>query len=414
MLLCDRIKLKFTARRRKLLGDYSFFIANKISSVNVNDWKTVNSSNNLFLSIEYLTLLEVNENENYHFKYVIVYKKNIPVAISYFQVIDFSAALFGEFLAGQMKDLQSKRSKLFETYLQKSKGNIVLRLVTLGNNFVSGEHGIAFSKTIDKEHQFQLINKLAHLISKEEKLHGKISATLVKDFYSKSLPARNELKTSSFIEFAVEPNMVVEVPMKVKNMTDYLGLFSKKYRNRAKNIFNLSQTIQKRELDVNEIQKLNSKIFFLYEQVYNNAKFKLVKLDKNYFSDAKKTFGEKFIFFGFFKNQKLVAFNSAFLLENEELEAHFIGFDYSLNKDFGLYQNILFNLIDTAIKYKRIRVNLGRTAAEIKSTVGAKAELLTCYLKPQNTLSKVVMGSFLNFLSPSEWIPRNPFKEKLV
>ncbi|MBC7862372.1 MAG: hypothetical protein IAF38_05305 [Bacteroidia bacterium] len=414
MMLCEKIKESFGRRRRKLFADYTFFISDKISKIDLEAWQKVNSGNNLFLSPDYLNLLEISEDENYHFRYVIVYEKKTPVAISYFQVIDFSAALFGEMVSGQLSSMQSKRAKLFQTYLEKTKGQVVLRLVTLGNNFVSGEHGVAFAKDISKENQFALINKLSEIISKEEKLHGRISATLVKDFYSNSLPVNNELKEQSFLEFGVEPNMVIELPEKVKSIADYLALFSKKYRNRAKNIFKLSEAIEKRELTAAEIVKLNGKIFALYEQVYNNAKFKLVKLHKNYFVDAKKVFEEKFVVVGFFLDNKLVAFNSAFLLENGELEAHFIGFEYSINKEYELYQNMLYNLVDTAIKNKKQRINLGRTAAEIKSTVGAKAEELTCYVKPQNTVSKMVMSPFLNFLRPSEWVPRNPFKEEMV
>jgi len=44
--------------------------------------------------------------------------------------------------------------------------------------------------------------------------------------------------------------------------------------------------------------------------------------------------------------------------------------------------------------------------------VGAKAHELVCYIKPQNTVSKVILNPFINFLQPTEWIPRNPFKEE--
>ena len=94
------------------------------------------------------------------------------------------------------------------------------------------------------------------------------------------------------------------------------------------------------------------------------------------------------------------------------LEAHYIGFDYEMNNRFNLYQNILYSMINEAIIHKQTVVNLGRTAAEIKTTVGAKAENLICYIKPQNTISKLIQKPFISFLQPAEWIPRNPFKEE--
>jgi hypothetical protein len=96
------------------------------------------------------------------------------------------------------------------------------------------------------------------------------------------------------------------------------------------------------------------------------------------------------------------------------LEAHYIGLDYEYNGQFNLYQNVLYGMIDEAIKNKLSKVNLGRTAAEIKTTVGAKPVDLICYIKPQNTISKLIQKPFISYLQPAEWIPRNPFKEESI
>ena len=109
-----------------------------------------------------------------------------------------------------------------------------------------------------------------------------------------------------------------------------------------------------------------------------------------------------------------IAFSSSFEVEESVLEAHYIGLDYSLNKELELYQNILYDFIGKAVVSGKSHVNLGRTASEIKSTVGAKVQELTCYIKPQNTVSKVILKPFINFLQPGEWIPRNPFKEEVL
>ena len=131
-----------------------------------------------------------------------------------------------------------------------------------------------------------------------------------------------------------------------------------------------------------------------------------------YFSDVKKIFGDTFTINGFFYEGKLIGFGSSFAMANGTLDAHYIGFDYDLNKQFDLYQNILYCAINEGIKHKCKYVNLGRTASEIKTTVGAKPENLICYIKPQNTISKLIQKPFISFLQPSDWIPRNPFKEE--
>jgi len=46
--------------------------------------------------------------------------------------------------------------------------------------------------------------------------------------------------------------------------------------------------------------------------------------------------------------------------------------------------------------------------------MGAKAHQLTCYVQPQNTVSKLICKPFIKFLEPKEWTPRNPFKEEAL
>ena len=97
-----------------------------------------------------------------------------------------------------------------------------------------------------------------------------------------------------------------------------------------------------------------------------------------------------------------------------QVEAHYIGLNYDYNLDYCLYQNILYDLIKVAIEQKAEKLNLGRTASEIKTTVGALPQDLLCYIKPQNTVSKLIQKPLMALLEPSAYTPRNPFKEEAV
>jgi len=121
-------------------------------------------------------------------------------------------------------------------------------------------------------------------------------------------------------------------------------------------------------------------------------------------------FPDQFFIRAYFRAGELVAFQSGFILE-ESIEAHYVGFDEKYNEEYECYQNLLYDFINTAIINKKKTIQLGRTAAEIKSTVGAKPVELVCYIKPQNTISKLIMNPFIKFLEPNEWIPRDPFKK---
>jgi hypothetical protein len=396
---------------REINADFSFTLFDKASVVHRDEWGSVSKGQSIFLEINYLQLLESVENAKTLSRYVIVYKNKIPSGIIYFQIVDFKAEVFGSIIENSVEDIKSAKRNLFEKYLDANKNETLLRLFTCGNNLVSGEHGFLFLSEIEREIQTELVLQIIEVIGKEEKLSGAISAITIKDFEHPLQPS-DLLKKERYTEFLVEPNLVVDVPETINSIDAYIQLFSKKYRNRAKSILKKGAVISQKILEPEHIKLLENEIYRLYENIYERAKFKLIKLPKHYFLETKKLFPEKFLMRGFFLEDKLIAFNSSFLLNESTLEAHYIGLDYELNTHYELYQNILYCMISTAIEYKKQIVNLGRTAAEIKTTVGAKVQDLICYIKPQNTLSKIVQKPFINFLKPSEWVARNPFKEE--
>ena len=405
----DRIRKQL---KRKLTNTYTFSFFEKTDDIPASDWDLVQNKNDFFLCLPYLKLMEGLHQPSITHRFVIVYRAEKPVWIALFQVIDFTADVFGDLVEGQLTEIKSSRLKLFDKYVDKYRDQVIMRLVTCGNNFVSGAHGFACVPEINRLEAFFLVDKITTLVSKAEKLRGAISATLLKDFYIPDLPVEKILEKNSFIKCAVEPNMFVEIPPMVSTLNEYIALFSKKYRNRAKNIFKSGAAIRKKDLTAEEVEKHKHQIFNLYENVFTKAKFKLVKLAPDYFSEMKKQFADHFFVTGYFLEDSLVAFDSGHFLNKETVEAHCIGIDYELNKTYELYQNILYHYIEVCILHHQKRLNLGRTASEIKSTVGAKAHDLVCFIKPQNTVSKVILNPFITFLQPSDWTPRNPFKEE--
>ena len=397
--------------QRKLHGNYTFTFYESMIEVDKEAWNAVVLNTNFFLNTDYLQLIENLHKPQIAHRYAIVYLSKKPIFVCYFQVIDFTADVFGDLVESQITDLTSSKLKMFDKYIDKYKDHVVMRVVTCGNNFVSGEHCFAFSDDIKRTDAFFVLEKITSVVSKEEKLRGTISATLIKDFYSNHLPKEKILQENKFIEFTVEPNMVIEIPENVGDLNDYIALYSKKYRNRAKSIFKNGAQITKKNLSLEEIKSHQKEIYKLYENVFMHAKFKLVKLASTYFYEMKNSFADLFFVTGYFLENKLVGFDSGYFLSDNTLEAHYIGVNYDVNKEHEVYQNILYHFIELTITHKKKHLNLGRTASEIKSTVGAKAHELVCYIKPQNTVSKVVLNPFINFLKPTEWLPRNPFKE---
>lgn len=396
---------------REINEHFSFSLYDYADSIPSADWDAITGSSSVFLEKEYLKIIEQAEHTKLMCRYVLVYHKKKVCGIIYFQIVDFKASVFGELMDQQVESLKSRRMNLFERYVDNNKHEVLMRLFTCGNNLVSGEYGFIFGKRIKETEATELLLKITDIVSREEKLRGTISAILIKDFYKPLLPGQL-MDSEKYVSCLVEPNLIVTLPKGIDSMNAYLELFSKKYRNRAKAIFKNGEVLEKKILSLKEVIEHEERMYALYDSIFDKAKFKLIKLPKNYFSEVKRLFGEDFTVNGFFLEGKLLAFGTSMVLEGKSLEAHYIGFDYELNKEFDLYQNLLYCAINEGIKHKCKTVNLGRTASEIKTTVGAKPEDLICYIKPQNTISKLILKPFISFLQPAEWIPRNPFKEE--
>ncbi len=407
---CDKILGKNILKpNRKLFSNYTFTCYEEIHLVPENEWNKAINDKNIFLSYSYLRVLHHQKTPDFRFRYVIIYNRKNPIGVVYFQINDFSASLFGELIEEQISELKSKRASVFQRYLEQNENETIMRLVTCGNNFISGEHGF-YLDVNNKKTTFKLVEGVIDCVAKAEKLRGKISAILVKDFYAEGFGDKDCWYCNRFKHFNVEPNMIIDLPLGLSNLTDYIACFAKKYRNRAKHILNASSTLTKKRLSSTEVTLYKDTINDLYTQVFNHAKFKLAHLSANYFEEVVQSNNTLFYVDAWFLDNKMISFASGFYLQNE-VEAHYIGFDYAHNKEFELYQTILYSFIEEAIIMKKLKINLGRTASEIKTTVGAKPYELLCYIKPQNTVSKLILKPFMQFLQPTEWIPRNPFKE---
>jgi hypothetical protein len=398
---------------RVLNDEFSFSLYEKAAAIPLADWDAITKKKSVFLERDYLKILENCEHTKLTPRYAIIYFNQQPCGIIYFQIVDFKAEVFGDLLDKQVETIKSTRLNLFEKYVDSNKDGILLRLFTCGNNLVSGEYGYLFDDKVNDEQAHTLLLNLIDVVSKEEKLARTISAILLKDFHT-PLEPKALFKQEKYSEFFVEPNLIVDIPQGVETIEDYIRLFSKKYRNRARSIFKNLAGVEIKHLSLPEIQLHEKQLYKLYEGIFEKAKFKLIKLPKNYFSSVKSIYETNFNVKAFFYEDKIIAFASCFKMPDGSLEAHYIGLDYEYNGQFNLYQNVLYGMIDEAIKNKLSKVNLGRTAAEIKTTVGAKPVDLICYIKPQNTISKLIQKPFISYLQPAEWIPRNPFKEESI
>ena len=72
---------------------------------------------------------------------------------------------------------------------------------------------------------------------------------------------------------------------------------------------------------------------------------------------------------------------------------------------------MLLDMVDFSIHHQFKRIIFGRTALEIKSTIGAEPVEIFGLIKHKNFLANQFMKNIFPSLSPkTEWIQRKPFK----
>ena len=102
------------------------------------------------------------------------------------------------------------------------------------------------------------------------------------------------------------------------------------------------------------------------------------------------------------------------IVNNDSLDAHFVGIDYSLNKQLAIYQRMLYDYIQIAIKQQLKVINFGRTASEIKSSIGATSQDLTCYIRHKKTIKNKFIKHFLSYIETKPFKQQKPFKSKTL
>lgn len=366
-------------------------------------WDVLNCAENKYFSKDFLASIEKNHSEINFIYVVLIDNKKHPKAFASIQIVDF----YLNSVDNNFQDFISKL-KTVARKLHIFPDKKPLKLLICGNTFVSGEHGIFIKKNSDKKIIIkELAKAILHFVNVDK--HLKIDAFLLKDFINESLFIADELKDYNYNAFSVEPNMVLQIDENWRIFDDYLAAMKTKFRVKAKKAIQLSATIQIENVTLENIENQLPKMTELYKKVATNAAFNLGDFNLATYKDFKEKLGENYILKTYWLEDKMIGFMSGIINQNS-LDAHFVGIDYHLNRKFAIYQKMLYNYIEIAINKNLKTINFGRTASEIKSSVGAEPQDLTMYLRHKKSITNKILKLFLQRVQPTPFHQHFPFK----
>lgn len=287
------------------------------------------------------------------------------------------------------------------------------RVLTLGQFMVSGLHGLKYEGLLADTNPVEiadLIHAAALELSQKLKTYH---AILLKDLSPMDSEMAARWQELGYYVTPVDPSMKLTIHKDWKQFDDYLLDISSKYRVRYRRTQKkLPENLSVQTLGLADCHKYAAQMHQLYLNVKLEAAFDAIDLDACYFVSLKKTLKERLTIKGYFLADKLIGFTTA-IDNGAVMHAHYLGFDRELNRSVHLYHNMLFDLLKQGIDEGYEVLDYGRTALEIKSSLGAKPKDYFCGIYA----TKPIYNWIVSILAPAvfkspTWVERNPLKAR--
>jgi hypothetical protein len=264
------------------------------------------------------------------------------------------------------------------------RGGLHFDVRVLGTPLASGPHAYRFAPGVD---EFACIDELLATPA----IGSNLPSTLV----VKDHPCRfswgeakraggKSLWRRGWVDLEFDPVMVVDI-RRIQSWENYLSALRTKARTKIKRILSLSESLEFEPWSLQEIEQHADDLHALYLEVYGRAAFRLGCLHSEDLACFKLELGDDFRVLAVKHEGSLVGFQCS-LANANILEAYFVGFLPHLNKSHALYQRMLLEFIRRGIELGCQEVVLGRTALDIKSSLGAEPRRLVLHERMRNPI----------------------------
>jgi len=371
-------------------------IFNTVNNIPQAYWDSLKCCTNIYYSPEFLEAFE-KANSDIDFNYVCVTKNGEAITFANTQLVTISVQTITQNI---------KMNAWLKRNINSLFCNNKIRILFCGNIFLSGEYGTFLKEGEEKVETFEALAEGIKRLSKSLK---KLTGLFIKDFKNESIYITKHLDKFGYTPMQVEPNMIITLKPEWKTFEDYKKALKSKYRVKANKADSKSAVLVSKVFTSEDIEIHKKELQDLYQNTINNADFNAQILNLNTYTYLKESFTEAFTVMGYFLEGKLVGFLSA-MKNGYNLDAHFIGIDYNKNKALAIYPRILNDYVRLGLETRANQINLGRTASEIKSTLGAEPEDLTCYFKHKKKLPNSLISPFVKNVTIKTFKQHRPFK----
>ena len=365
-----------------------------------------NNQTDVFVGREYLSALETAAPDGVEFRYAVVESDGGPDGFFYFQIIPVFEKNTTRLVQPEPWHSLVKAILKISTGILNSRKK--LYLIIQGNACLSGPWfcNSVVGETGRGAAHLQEIH--AALLS-EFQNKGGVLATVMKNLTGDHQQLISFANRHRFLKLPMQPLMQMSIRPEWKSMDDYVSDLSAKYRKRFLQARTKIASCEIRILSLEDLVRYRDLIERLYSQVKEKAPVQLFQTDARYLIALKEKLGDLLTIKSIWLEGHMIAFLTG-IRSGSHYEAHHIGIDYQYNRTHSLYLNILFCYIELAIEAESALLSFGRTAMEMKTTVGAVPVYQDTYLKFNLRILNSLIRPFLSSRTEEDWIPRDPFR----
>lgn len=360
-------------------------------------WDHMTGGEVLTLRRDYLKALEENNQRSSHF---IFWSRGRPIGVASFSLMNFQTP--------SIADLITRATPFTRSLTRWSKlGGQPLagHLITCGGSSDSGGVGFIFVEETSSMMIAEALALAARTVERSARRRGiKPSAILFQDS-----PHLSALSTHGYTRFESEPTMTLSLSPRWLTFSDYLSDLTSKYRVKAKRADVKSSALSVAPLSAEQLRERRETLSALYHEVVNNAEISLYPPEVQRLDSLSEALQEHVFTYGYWLNERLIGYRVS-LRHRGVLYAHLVGLDYRYNRHHSLYPRMLNDYVREGIAHRCRELHLGRTAGEIKSTLGATPTPTSLLLRHCHPLVNRTLPLISRRTALKEFHLHHPFK----
>lgn len=340
---------------------------------------------------------------------VIFWDDDIPVGIAQFQLFRLDARSFAG--AAQQQGIFDRLEGKLKELLHRSVGLSKIWVLLCGDLYTTAPHAFWFLPEISMDRRWIYLMTAFRRVRQWVSDWVSPELMVIKDFSEGMLPSVDHLDDSGFHRISTDPNMVLDIAPHWRSLGDYMEALNSHYRRQAATVIATSSGVRceflSREAAIHHSARLDA----LHEQVYEKAVIRYSAVPTGYFKLMASQMTDLFGLRGYFYNGILVGFVSYFW-DADSMQCQYLGMDYSVKNQVPLYQLMLYDVLDVAIQKGVKRIEYGRTASEIKASLGAHPVPTFAMVKHRNVIKDQLIDLFVALMHAVEFKERHVYKTK--